>query len=282
MASQSSYNSSTHAEHATELQRLQNQALLSWDKEARRLIEFGLRDGMSVLEIGSGPGFITRQLLDLLPTSLVTAVEPDSAFLETARQHLRARGEERVRLVQASATTTGLPDNAFDFVLARLVFQHLPEPLAAARELFRVLRPEGKLVITDADHDLWGVLDPPVPELQLFQEQRLRLQAARGGDRRIGRRLCGLLRDTGFRRLTFEAIVAHSDEYGIGAFLPQLEPSRMHPLVEEGLISQDQFRKLEAARVQFLGSPRPLVLLLLLMACGEKPAAANGPSSCTR
>ena len=46
-----------------EVKRLASQARGGWGKEARTLSWFGLQDGMSVLELGSGPGFITEQLL---------------------------------------------------------------------------------------------------------------------------------------------------------------------------------------------------------------------------
>ena len=50
-----------------ELERLRNQTLISWAKEARNLQWLGLRDDMTVLELGSGPGFVSEGLLDLLP-----------------------------------------------------------------------------------------------------------------------------------------------------------------------------------------------------------------------
>lgn len=71
-----------------EIKRLAAQAQSGWEKEARNLSWFGLRDGMSVLELGSGPGFITEQLLALLPTSQITCVEIDHNLIEQAKQHL--------------------------------------------------------------------------------------------------------------------------------------------------------------------------------------------------
>ena len=42
-----------------EIERLRGQVMWSWEKEARNLGWFGLHDGMSILELGSGPGFVT-------------------------------------------------------------------------------------------------------------------------------------------------------------------------------------------------------------------------------
>ena len=109
----------------------------------------GLRDGMAVLEPGAGPGFITEQFLRLLPHSEITIVERDPVMVAQAQRYLAGKGIERVHFVTASVLDTGLPADTFDFAYARLIFQHLPNPAGAAREIWRVLKPGGRLVITD-------------------------------------------------------------------------------------------------------------------------------------
>ena len=56
------------------LSRLHAQTLLSWEQEKRLLSWYGLQDGVTVLEVGSGPGFFTEQLLTVLPTSTITCM----------------------------------------------------------------------------------------------------------------------------------------------------------------------------------------------------------------
>src|SRR4029453_2689380 len=105
-----------------ELERLGGQVMWAWDKEARNLEWFGLRDGMSILEVGSGPGFVTEQLLILCPNSHVTCVEiyPDLAL--PAEQYLQSKGlEGRYTIVQGDLMKMDFPDNVFDFAFARLV-----------------------------------------------------------------------------------------------------------------------------------------------------------------
>jgi ubiquinone/menaquinone biosynthesis C-methylase UbiE len=256
---------------APEMQRLAAQARLGWDKEASTLSRFGLKDGMSVLEVGSGLGFITGQLLELLPHGTVTGLENGAAFIQQAERYLRGRAEGRVRFVEASIMDTRLPEDSFDFAYARLVFQHLPDPVGAAREVRRVLKPGGKLVIYDVDDDLLGLFDPPAPEFASLLQKFGQAQGTRGGDRRVGRRLWRILKAAGFEGLDLEAIAVHSDAVGIEAFLPQMDPDRLSMLVKAGLISQQEFQDIRSACERFLASPEPYIMWLSLLACGEKP-----------
>ena len=102
-----SYNVSTHHRNLdSELRRLQFQVELTWKKEARTLQWLGLRDGMAVLELGSGPGFSTAKLLMLLPTSPITTVEIDPVMIQQMRQHVSLSSAERITIIEASAAHT--------------------------------------------------------------------------------------------------------------------------------------------------------------------------------
>lgn len=272
MTTSGSYNASTfHKDLDSEIQRLHNQVRLSWTKEARTLAWFGLQDGMSVIELGSGPGFYTEQLLALLPKSSITAVELDPVLIERAEQYLREKTSNRLQMIAASIMDTGLPDNSFDFAVARLVFCHLPDPVGAAREVQRILKPSGKLVIVDLDYDLIGIVAPPIAEFPTIKEKYKQGIAARGGNTLIGRRLWRILQAAGFQNLDLEAVVSHSDALGMEAFRPQIDPMQLNALVKLGLLTEQERESFAASREQFLDSPDSFMLILWLMACGEKP-----------
>lgn len=255
----------------SELERLRAQVLLSWKQEARMLTWLGLRDGMSVLELGSGPGFFTKQLLSLLPNSSITAVEIDPEMHQRATQSLHDHACDQLHLVEASVMDTGLTENTYDFAIARFVFQHLSNPIAAVQEALRVLKPGGKLVVIDIDAALWGLVEPYIPELQLIYQKTVRTQASRGGNRLIGRQLWRILQAAGYENLQLEAFVYHSDELGLEAFRPQMDPDRLLPAVQAGFISSQEHMTTHAAYQHFLASPNAYILMLGLMAYGEKP-----------
>jgi ubiquinone/menaquinone biosynthesis C-methylase UbiE len=263
--------SAQHRDRDSEVSRLAAQARLGWDLEAAALERLGFTNGMSILEPGSGPGFITELLLESFPSSRVTAVEIDAGLVADAQRYL-AQHEERVTFVEASVEDTGLPANSHDAAFVRLLFQHLPDPARAAAEVHRVLRPGAPFVIYDVDDELWGLSEPPVPGWDAVVERMAAAQAARGGNRYIGRRLLRVLSEAGFNELKLELIAKDTETYGLEAFLPQIDPGRLQPLVQFGVFSQAEVDELLEKRDEFLHADRPFLLVVGFMAKGCKAA----------
>ena len=67
-----------------EVNRLETQAKLGWNKEFRTLKWLGLKDGMKILDVGAGTGAYTELLLENLPNSKITALEVDKKLLNIA------------------------------------------------------------------------------------------------------------------------------------------------------------------------------------------------------
>jgi ubiquinone/menaquinone biosynthesis C-methylase UbiE len=260
----------SHRDANAEIQRLADQARLGWEKEARTLTWFGLKDGMSLIELGSGPGFITESLLTMLPNSSITCLEIDPILLEQAKGYLQYKVNDRVQFIEGTVMKTKMADNIFDFAYARLLFQHLPDPFSAAKEIRRILKPGGKFVIYDIDDEIFGIIQP-FPEFTRILDVYGQAQSPQGGNRRIGRNLWRILKAAGFHNLDFEVLATHSDDNGIEPFLSQFDPDRLIPLVEIGLMSEKDLEKLRISRIKFTDSTDPYILMLSMMVCGEKP-----------
>ena len=229
MPSAGSYDVRTaHHTRDAEVARLAAQARLGWDKEVASLERFGFRDGMSILELGSGPGFVTKLLTDRFPTGRVTCLEVDASLIEDATRYL-GDDASRVTFLNASVTETGLAPDAYDAAYARLLFQHLPDPAAAAKETFRILRPGAPFVVADADDRIGFLIDPDVPAFRSIHESFVRAQASRGGNRYVGGSLPRILKRAGFEQVDIDVVSTNSEAEGLDPFLLQLDPARLSP-----------------------------------------------------
>jgi ubiquinone/menaquinone biosynthesis C-methylase UbiE len=157
-----------------------------------------LRPGMRLLDVGCGPGSITRGLAERLAPGEVVGLDLSPDALAVAREDAAARGLAYLRYELGSVYELPFADASFDAVFAHQVLQHLREPRAALVEMLRVLKPGGLVAVRDVD---WGSVAywPRDPWLDRFVEVHLRTWSQNGGEPRMGRQL----------RALFNAAAAH-------------------------------------------------------------------------
>jgi phosphatidylethanolamine/phosphatidyl-N-methylethanolamine N-methyltransferase len=99
-----------------------------------------------VLEVGVGTGIN----VGLYPTDCaVTGIDLSSSMLEKARERVARKGVRNVRLLQMDAANLKFADDSFDIVYAPYVISVVPDPVAVTREMQRVCRPGGRIVIVN-------------------------------------------------------------------------------------------------------------------------------------
>jgi SAM-dependent methyltransferase len=129
----------------------------------RRLVREALSAGSGerILDVGCGPGFYVRELLEEVgETGSIVAVDASPDMLALARQ--RCEGHHNVTFRDGNASALPVDDGEFDAALCVQVMEYVPEPTTALAEIHRALRPGGRVVIWDVDWATvwWHSADP--------------------------------------------------------------------------------------------------------------------------
>jgi 2-polyprenyl-3-methyl-5-hydroxy-6-metoxy-1,4-benzoquinol methylase len=151
-----------------------------------------------VLDIATGPGYIAEAFARAARE--VVGVDLTDAMLAIAKQRTQERGISNVSFRAADAQNLPFENGSFDVVVCRLALHHLQKPLEVLREMARVCRAGGKVVVEDiyasehpergAYQDRWEILrDPshvrtlPLSELlQLFRDAGLETDSVTTAD----------------------------------------------------------------------------------------------------
>jgi len=110
----------------------------------RAIARMDLQPGERVLEVGVGTGIN----LPLYPRHCrVTGIDFSSSMLQKAHDKVAKSGLDHVRLYEMDASAIQFPDESFDVVYAPYLINCVPEPIVVAREMQRVCKPGGRILL---------------------------------------------------------------------------------------------------------------------------------------
>jgi ubiquinone/menaquinone biosynthesis C-methylase UbiE len=242
-----SYKFGQFEKNEEELERLKLQATIALKQEQNAWKQAGLKLGMNVLDLACGPGFTACELAKVVGDGQVTGVDINEELIATAHQAKDSEGIENVSFQLGNIYDLDLPENSFDFVYARFVFQHLEKPELALSNVWKVLKPGGVICILDID-DNWTSFSPESDAFVKFIRKSSAGQKRKGGNRLIGPQLFGLLSKAGFRDVTTRITPLTSEEIGVRYFLGVAVLFRMEFMSKlQKLLALPQLAKIKKA-----------------------------------
>ena len=176
------------------------------DRRLERLRRLEVGVGDAVLDVGCGAGDLVIDLAsEIAPGVRAVGVDASETMIATARDRTAARGVA-VEFVVGDAHALRFVSGTFDAVHCTRVLQHLDDPGLAMREMARVLKPGGRLVVSEPDWDAFVLASD---DISIARAVRDAMGAAlRQPD--VGRRLRSLAAAAGL----------HQVEFSIDALLP--------------------------------------------------------------
>lgn len=109
-----------------------------------------LAPGVDLLDVGCGPGSITAEFASrVLPGGSVLGIDYSAPVIERAEQ---TYGQSGASFQAMDLYALDIADDSYDIAHAHQVLQHVSDPVAALREMHRVVRPGGIIAVRDADY----------------------------------------------------------------------------------------------------------------------------------
>jgi ubiquinone/menaquinone biosynthesis C-methylase UbiE len=203
-----------------------------------------LSPGMRVLDCGCGPGTITVGVAEQVQPGEVVGIDPDAGRLEHARALASERGLSNVRFEQGDIYALPFPDASFDAALVHAVLEHLRDPVAALRQVRRVLKSGGVVGVRDSEHSI-DVVAPSNPVVDQISALYSRLRVHDGIDPQLGRSVRALVRAAGFSRVvgsaSFETCGTPEETRVISAEGVEFLHRYIHKAVDLGWIDEASF-----------------------------------------
>jgi ubiquinone/menaquinone biosynthesis C-methylase UbiE len=134
----------------------------------------GLEPGQEVLEVGCGPGFFTIPAARMVgDEGQVHALDINPLALERVRQKVEQEGVTNVCAVLADAGQTGLPDESFDLIFVFGLGRAIGGADRIMAELYRLLRPRGRLSIQGRQRPASNLFRPVRHEGRITQYEKV-------------------------------------------------------------------------------------------------------------
>ncbi len=147
-----------------------------------------LTPGVSLLDVGCGPGTITADLARRVEPGSVVGIDRAPSVIAEAATAFAPPSHPNLRFATGDVYGLEFEDGSFDVVFAHQVLQHLTDPVAALREMGRVLKPGGLLAVRDADYGAftWFPADSVLDEwLRLYHRVARANRAEADGGRHL-------------------------------------------------------------------------------------------------
>lgn len=155
-----------------------------------------LAPGLSLLDVGCGPGTITVDLAERLAPGRVVGIDASTDIVAQATALAEKNGVDNVEFRAEDVYALPFDDDTFDIVHAHQVLQHLGDPVAALREMRRVAKPGGLIAVRDVDYrgTIWA---PENAGLDHWMTVYQLVARGNGGEPDAGRHLKGWALEAG-------------------------------------------------------------------------------------
>lgn len=121
-------------------------------KSIAKKIKTNVKEKCRVLEVAPGPGYLAIELAKMGDYK-ISGLDISETFVEIAKENA-IKADVKIDFQQGNAAYMPFDNNTFDFIVCTAAFKNFSEPIKSLKEMYRVLKPNGKALIVDLRRDV--------------------------------------------------------------------------------------------------------------------------------
>ncbi len=224
-----------------ELERLRFQHSV-WGPVTQRFLErLKVAPGWKCLDVGSGPGFVTMDLREMVgERGEVTALEPSDFYRQWLAGEAKRRGWRNVRMLEGKAEDAELPADRYDLIFSRWVMSFVPDPKRFLARLLGALRPGGVIALEDYYYEGLSLYPRGGPFDRMADVVREYYRRG-GGNPYVTGDLPGIFRERGLRLLEFSPVcLSGGPASGVMEWGHRFFTLHMPEMVDRGIVTREE------------------------------------------
>ncbi len=247
-----------------EVKRLDIQSAIFEKETLQTLKHAGIKTDMRCLDLGCGTGNTSLLIADLVGKSgKVYGLDVNRYNINICKRKAAGKDVNNIQFVVGDVYNTKFENSSFDFVFSRFLFQHLPDPQKALKEMLRLTCKGGIIVVEELDHGSW-LSYPHDPNLEKLRGAYVKLLQLTGSDPFVARKLYKLFLETGLKPKVeaYSACVPmNNNSYNmIGVFMAQILEEQ---ILKNKIMPKIEFKKMLSGLRNYAKMADGLVLYAL-------------------
>lgn len=193
----------------------------------------------SILDVGCGPGFVSKMISDLQPKAYVYGIDLEQRYVDFGNDFLSDK--MKLHFIQGNCNNLDFKNDSFDVTFSRYVFEHLDFPKVALNEMIRVTKPGGYICVVDWDCG-FNIYHPKPLFMDKYDKCEQLFKLKYGGDRYFGRKIYKMFKGLNLKNVKViidsEVVDDKSREFFLECH--KYFGHDEHPFVTEGLMTNEE------------------------------------------